>query len=389
MNGHKNATAASWSDAAVAETPTLSGTPDRSRKLADSHLDRNWAAERRRHRDPGRHSLPALARLVLDVVECHIAANAEAWATLPTIAAEAGVSLREAGQLTRNLERAGFLASRFVNPGGVLPDRQATRVRTLRKVWRRGPCLTGRAPRPSLHKVPPVPLNLAAVTRHHVPGGHPAPRAWEEKQEDLNKHSPSIPPEPPPRTEPPEAPERREAKRGECVKISYMWDKNSLTPDSPVLGILAHWRAVLWPELRGRLDTRDRIAHVLARLAEGFTAEDLRAVVDAARTSDWHMAEGQGQRRTASALYGSADAVERLLAIDRQLAAKRQHASSAARARERVEQDQRFRPETDGERAARIAAAAEAHRQLLELGLVDVSRETMHGKPPPLAEPVL
>ncbi len=96
--------------------------------------------------------------------------------------------------------------------------------------------------------------------------------------------------------------------------------------------LLAHWRDTLCPDLRGKLDSDDRLRVVLARIADGFTEEDLKCAIDAAKVSPWHQATGQEHRLRISVLFGKSEMVADLVARGRAIVQRAPARAATSRA---------------------------------------------------------
>jgi hypothetical protein len=329
---------------------------------------RNWSAERARLNDPARARLTTAERVVLDAIEVHIADHEEGWPTQKRIAMQTGLSERQVRRCVEVLERRGFLRVRTVLPGGSLPS--GTRTESVRLVYRRGPQL-GAAPGVIL----PFPSSPAKAARARAEA-QPAPEAptptasppplphpdsmsachpdsmSAKGSESFNEPNTPLPPREP------VAPTESEGPR-KCGVGSIPEETAPKTEE--IREVLAHWRSVLWPDLRGRLETASRVNVVLERLSDGFTAEELRWTVDAATEHEWLQAPGQRHRLTVEVLFGKPERVGEL----------------AARGRAMQEARERRARNLERERAARKAAAAAAappQRVSLEQMAADMER---------------
>jgi hypothetical protein len=267
---------------------------------------RNWSAERGRLNDESRWTLSTAERFVLDAIEVHIAGNAEGWPTQRRIGRQTGLSERQVRRVLASLLRAGFLVARVVPADGRLPNGQ--RASVPRSVYARG---TPRAlPSPASESA------HSEVERrggHHVRlesarGGHdvrPVPDMvsgeWKEELKENKTHTRSEPAD-------------REGVRDFC---------STQQQEQIATRVLEHWRARLWPELPGVLASSERVRPLLARLTDGFTEEDLKGVVEAARVSAWHQAPEQKQRLTIAVLFGKTEMVASLAERARRLATRK------------------------------------------------------------------
>lgn len=291
---------------ALATAGSVTGSDAPSKSTAPS---RNWAAERARLNDPTRQELTTAERCVLDAIEVHIADHAEGWPTQKRIAAQTGLCERQVRRCVEVLVRRGFLRVRIVAPGGELPS--GTRTESVRLVYSRGPALSAR--RHGDFQSPALPTELPA--RGHVVRIH-ADSVSDKRDQSLKKQTPPLPPV---ASSPPQGatPTLRKCEVGSIQESNEQSEANAVA-------ILSYWREILWPELRGRLDSPSRVATVLARLADGFTVEELRWVIDGATESEWHQADGQRQRLTVEVLYAKPEMVSELAARGRKVAERRE-----------------------------------------------------------------
>jgi hypothetical protein len=84
-----------------------------------------------------------------------------------------------------------------------------------------------------------------------------------------------------------------------------------------VVAVFEHWRDIVW---KGRAVLNDqRRARIAARLAEGFTVDDLKRAVDGASKDDWLMGRDekarQGGWRDVETVFRHAGQVERLMLL--------------------------------------------------------------------------
>jgi hypothetical protein len=87
--------------------------------------------------------------------------------------------------------------------------------------------------------------------------------------------------------------------------------------DADVVAVFEHWRDIVW---KGRAVLNDqRRARIAARLAEGFTVDDLKRAVDGASKDDWLMGRDekarQGGWRDVETVFRHAGQVERLMLL--------------------------------------------------------------------------
>jgi hypothetical protein len=285
---------------------------DPSEQPRPRYAQRNWTAERGRLNDESRWTLSTAERFVLDAIEVHIAANAEGWPTQRRIGLQTGLSERQVRRVVESLLRVGFLIARVVPADGRLPNGQ--RASVPRCVYARG------TPR-----VLPFPASESASTGveestgHHVRleaarGGHDVREVpdmvsgeWKEELKENKTHTLSEP---------------ADAEVDDAGVRAFCSTRLSEEQEQVAARVLEHWRARLWPELPGVLASSERVRPLLARLTDGFTEEDLKGVVEAARVSAWHQAPEQKQRLTIAVLFGKAEMVASLAERARRLAAR-------------------------------------------------------------------
>ncbi len=87
--------------------------------------------------------------------------------------------------------------------------------------------------------------------------------------------------------------------------------------DADIVAVFEHWRDIVW---KGRAVLNDqRRARIAARLAEGFTVDDLKRAVDGASKDDWLMGRDekarQGGWRDVETVFRHAGQVERLMLL--------------------------------------------------------------------------
>ena len=296
------------SEAKVVALRTDPTTPSPTRRP-----ERNWAAERQRLNDETRWCLSTAERFVLDAIEVHIAAHEEGWPTQRRIALQTGISERQVRRVIEKLVSAGFLHARVVPAHGQLPNGE--RTYGVRLVYSRG------TPRGRPLLAPLASASRSGGGGHGVRSGTPPPcghdvrgvpdmmsEEWKEELKEQNKNtllnSGSLDREPV---------ERRESDFS-SMEIAKEPEKDA------AVRVLEHWRGQLWPDLRGPLDSLERARIVRLRLAQGFTEQELRHVVDAAKVSSWHQVPGEGQRLTISVLFGKPEMVTQLSERGRVLA---------------------------------------------------------------------
>lgn len=92
----------------------------------------------------------------------------------------------------------------------------------------------------------------------------------------------------------------------------------SVEASATIRAVLEHWASKLYPTTRPVFDQK-RIKRVRSRLAEGFTAEQLRRAIDGAALDDWLMGRADGARkggwRDIETVFRDAAQVERLIAL--------------------------------------------------------------------------
>jgi uncharacterized phage protein (TIGR02220 family) len=69
--------------------------------------------------------------------------------------------------------------------------------------------------------------------------------------------------------------------------------------DASVVAVFEHWSSVLWSKVHSKgtpKQTAGRLKHIRARLADGYSAEDLCKVVNAVALSEWHLGANDKQR---------------------------------------------------------------------------------------------
>jgi hypothetical protein len=316
---------------------------------------RNWSAERTRLNDPARARLTTAERVVLDAIEVHIADHEEGWPTQKRIATQTGLSERQVRRCVEVLERRGFLRVRIVLPGGALPS--GTRTDSARLVYRRGPQLGT----PGVVLPFPSPSSArrarggASVPPQEAPA--PAPSAADEHpdsmsachpdsmsakgSENLKEPNTPLPPREPAAARTPEGPRK--------CGVGSIPEETEPKPDE-IRDVLAHWRSVLWPNLPGHLERPSRCEVIRERLGEGFTSEDLRWAIDAAKDSAWLQEPGQSHRLYVEVLFAKPERVGEF----------------AARGRAMQESRERRARNLERERAAR-KATAEAPRERVSL----------------------
>ena len=298
---------------------------------APGRAERNWSAERARLNDEARWGLSTAERFVLDAIEVHIAAHDEGWPTQGRLALQTGMSERQVRRVVEALVAAGFLRARVVPAGGTLPN--GHRVHAARLVYARGRV---RLPLyPSIAKAPPVMVEGAGhgVRISPTPAGRDVRGVpdmvsdeWKEKTKEQNTLSEIR------RVDR----EQRNARESDfrSTEVTRTAESRPESNAGEVARILEYWRDVLWPDLRGVLESDDRARVITARLANGFTEHDLKRAVDAAKESPWHQAAGQAHRLRVSVLFGKSEMVADLVARGRsrgqQASTRREAASRAA-----------------------------------------------------------
>lgn len=331
---------------------------------AGPHALSTWGLARPVMRQLSRFPLSAPEKIVLLSIGCHIASNDEGWPTQETLALYTSFTPRHVRRMVDDLVRKGFLVTRHVPRGGRLPN--GTIAMNERVLYGCGPKLLGG---PELHKAAPRPKPVTGLAPAAPPaplpqGGHlgPADPDKMSAKEEFKEEDPSLPPTPPEPSTPPASQESERASARQEEKSAA---------DVPT--VLSHWKNTLLPELRGPVDRPYRVATVLARLADGFTVEELCHAIDAAKESPWHCAEGQEHRLAVGTLFGKAESVSSLAkkgralseAREREQRARQRRRAEMAAAREQ-EREQEQRAMTRAEMvaaAAALMAALEGGRQ--------------------------
>ncbi len=281
--------------------------PDRAKTLSQ----RNWSAERGRLNNESRWTLSTAERFVLDAIEVHIAAHAEGWPTQRRLALQTGLSERQVRRVVESLLRAGFIVARVVPAGGRLPNGE--RASVPRWVYSRGIPRTLPCPPPDS----PSTTGEAEGGGHHVRlvvagGGHDVigvpdmvSGEWKENTKEQNTHVVSTD----------DAHDARDAGESDSCSIEIL----EASRTEVAVRVLERWRARLWTDLRGPLESPERMRIVRARLADGFVEADLVHAIEAARVSTWHQMSGEKQRLTIQVLFGKAEMVTDLAERGRRL----------------------------------------------------------------------
>lgn len=121
-----------------------------------------------------------------------------------------------------------------------------------------------------------------------------------------------------------------------------------MDPES-VAAVFNYWRDIMGHS-RARMDLA-RAKVIRARLADGYSPDDLMLAVDGCAASAFHMGENDRQTRydSISLILRDADHTDKFIAIGEQ--ARRMIAAREARREQTAQQDQERKPPTEEEKA--------------------------------------